>query len=248
MHIDVIANVGESRVIDLANRTVIVIDVLRATSTIVTALANGAIGVVPVETVGQAKQCSTSEDLLGGERYCKKITGFHAGNSPFEYIGEHIRGKRIVMTTTNGTRAIQKAVRADHILAGSFLNAHACAQAAVQLRKDVALLCAGTQDTYALEDGLCAGLLVHELMQASSHAPSSITTNDLGSTLLSAYLFHENNLLQALTNSASGKRLIKLGFERDIAYCASINTVPLVPYFNHQMMVPVNEAIIMPAI
>lgn len=242
MHIDVIANVGETRMIDLANRTVIVIDVLRATSTIITALAHGATGVVPVETVGQAKQCSTAEDLLGGERYCKKITGFHAGNSPFEYTGDHIAGKRIVMTTTNGTRAIQKAARADHILAGSFINARACAQAAVSLRKDIALLCAGTQDTFALEDGLCAGLLVHELMQTAPLPSSTVTANDLGTTLLSAYLYHEHNLLHVLSNCASGKRLIKLGFERDIAYCASINTVPLVPYFNHQMMVPLDTA------
>lgn len=244
MHIDVIANVGETRSIDLANRIVIVIDVLRATSTIITALAHEAIGVVPVETVGQAKQCSTAEDWLGGERFCKKIAGFHAGNSPYEYMGDSISGKRIIMTTTNGTRAIQKAARADHILAGSFINAHVCAQAALSLRKDIALLCAGTQDTFALEDGLCAGLLVHELMNRTTLPPSAVTMNDLGTMLLSAFLYHEHNLQQVVANCASGKRLIKLGFERDIAYCTSMNTVPLVPYFNQQMMIPLDKAVL----
>lgn len=238
MHIDVIASVSEARAIDLTNRTVIVIDVLRATSTIVTALANGARGVVPVETVGQAKLCSAPEDMLGGERFCKKITGFHMGNSPYEYMNEDIRGKRIIMTTTNGTRAIQKAIRAEHILAGSLLNARACAQAAALMRKDVALLCAGTQDTFALEDGLCAGLLVHELMQTVSDRAYTVSTNDLGSMSMSAYLYHEQRILPALQNCASGKRLTKLGFAKDIEYCSLVNSIALVPSYEQQMMIP----------
>ncbi|MGZ9586144.1 2-phosphosulfolactate phosphatase [Paenibacillus marinisediminis] len=238
MHIDVIASVGESRVIDLTHRTVIVIDALRATSTIVTALAHGALGVVPVETVGQAKQCCEPDDVLGGERFCKKIAGFHVGNSPFEYMNEEIRGKRIVMTTTNGTRAIQKAIRAERILAGSFLNARACAQAAWNLRKDVALLCAGTQDTFALEDGLCAGLLLHELMKTAESSSDSVTTNDLGSMSMSAYLHHEANLYEVLLNSSSGRRLSKLGYTKDIEYCSTVNSISLVPHYDQLMMIP----------
>ena len=238
MHVDVIASVSESRVIDLTNRTVIVIDVLRATSTIVTALANGAIGVVPVETVGQAKQCCEKEDVLGGERFCKKIAGFHVGNSPHEYRSEAISGKRIIFTTTNGTRAIQKAIRAEQILAGSFLNAHVCAQAAARQNKDIALLCAGTQDVFALEDGLCAGLLLHEFMSLAKEGPESVTTNDLGYLTLSAYMNHRTDLLAALQRSASGKRLAKLGYTEDIEYCANVNTIPIVPYYDQNMMIP----------
>ncbi|UHA72866.1 2-phosphosulfolactate phosphatase [Paenibacillus sp. 481] len=237
MQVDVIASVNEARAIDLTHRTVIVIDVLRATSTIVTALANGATSVLPVETVSQAKQCQEPNDVLGGERYCKKIAGFDTGNSPFEYMTTAFIGKRIILTTTNGTRAIQKAQKAEHILAGSFINADACARAAFKLRKDIALLCAGSQDTFAFEDGLCAGLLIDVLSRLASNA-SDITVNDYGYIMHSAFQHHRNSLTEALQKCAGGKRLAKLGFSKDVEYCAAVDSVPLVPILEQHVMRP----------
>ncbi|WP_195571174.1 2-phosphosulfolactate phosphatase [Paenibacillus sp. 1001270B_150601_E10] len=243
MHIDVIASVNEARAIDLSQRTVIVIDVLRATSTIVTALAHGASGVVPVETIGQAKQCATAGDLLGGERYCKKIPGFDLGNSPLEYAGEHVKGKRVILTTTNGTRAIQKSMRAKHILAGSLLNAKACAITALKLRNDIALLCAGTQEAFAFEDGVCAGMILHEMLHQPIHAELTLVYNDLGKMVMSAYRHHQDDLVHALKECASGKRLAKIGYADDIQHCAAINSIPIVPRFDQHMMIPFSAAI-----
>ncbi|PZM64365.1 2-phosphosulfolactate phosphatase [Paenibacillus dendritiformis] len=237
MQVDVIASVNEARAIELANRTVIVIDVLRATSTIITALAHGASGILPVETVQQAKQAARDGDITGGERNCKKIPGFDAGNSPFEYMGESVYGKRVVLTTSNGTRAIHKASKADVILAGAFLNASECARTAYQLRKDIAVLCAGTQDEFAFEDALCAGLIVAELFRLGRQE-QEMRTNDLGSILVSAYRHHEGAIPEALLACSGGMRLAKLGYAKDVEYCAGIDTVSVVPVWVQQMMLP----------
>lgn len=243
MHIDVIASINEARAIDLSQRTVIVIDVLRATSTIVTALAHGASGVIPVETIGQAKQCAGTHDLLGGERYCKNIPGFDLGNSPLEYTGASMKGKRIILTTTNGTRAIQKSLKAEYIFAGSLLNAKACAMTALKLRNDIALLCAGTQDNFAFEDGICAGMILHEMLHLPLPSELNLVYNDLGKMVLSAYRHHQDNMHMALMDCASGRRLMKIGYAQDIEHCAQLNAISLVPRFDRHMMIPFSLAI-----
>lgn len=234
MQVDVIASVNEARSDEFIHKTAVVIDVLRATSTIITALSNGCTEVQPAETVCQAKNLWQPGDWLGGERYGKKITGFHAGNSPYEYIGEETRGKKIILTTTNGTRAIQKSYKATHIIAGSFLNASACAHALLSLRKDVVILCSGAQDAFALEDGLCAGLILNELHKQAEHG-MTLQINDFGKAMQSAYLQHAEHLLDALLECTGGKRLSKLGYQHDIEYCAGVNTVPVVPIVTNQL-------------
>ncbi|WP_018755116.1 2-phosphosulfolactate phosphatase [Paenibacillus terrigena] len=233
MQVDVIASVNEARSDDFIHKTAIVIDVLRATSTIITALAHGASEVLPVETVQQARSCQQTGDILGGERFCRRIAGFHAGNSPYEYMTEEILDKRVILTTTNGTRGIQKSHKASHILAGALINASACANVALQLRKDIVLLCAGAQDVFALEDGLCAGLIIDELMKQSD-LDAVIQVNDFGLAMHSAYIQHEDRILQALMHCAGGRRLTKIGFAEDVEYCAGVNSVPLVPYISGQ--------------
>lgn len=233
MHVDVIASVNEARSDDFVHKTTIVIDVLRATSTIITALAYGCKEVLPVETVQQARACQQPGDWLGGERFCKKIAGFNAGNSPYEYMDENIRDKKVVLTTTNGTRAIQKSSKSTHILAGAFINASDCVAIALSLRKDIVLLCAGAQDVFALEDGLCAGLFVEELMLRSDPL-QPLQVNDFGFAMHSAYLQHKDNMVHTLMNCVGGRKLSKLGFSTDVEYCAGMNTVPVVPIVNDQ--------------
>jgi 2-phosphosulfolactate phosphatase len=236
MHVDVIGTVAEATTDDLLHRTVIVIDALRASSTLTTALAHGAVGVVPVETVQQAKQAQQPGDLLGGERSCKKIPGFDLGNSPFEYEPDVVRGRRIVMTTTNGTRGIQKALRAHHVLVGSFLNGSACAAAAAELQRDVAILCAGTQDVFSWEDGLCAGMIAEELLKLAA-----AEVNDFGLALLAGYRHEQADLAAALLATANGKRLAKLGFRDDVLYCARRNAFELVPVLRDGVLVPLRH-------
>ncbi|WP_028548790.1 2-phosphosulfolactate phosphatase [Paenibacillus sp. UNC451MF] len=229
MDITVLPSVNEARADELINKTVIVIDVLRATSTILTALSHGCKAIYPVETVLQAKQLYQPGFVLGGERACKKIPGFDLGNSPLEYTAASIAGKTLIMTTTNGTRAIQKANKAGTILAASLLNGRACAEEAITLKKDIIILCSGTQDVYSFEDGVCAGQLTDELLQSAVGSGTELNINDFGLSMLYTYRHVQSNLTEALINCANGKRLSKLGFLEDIKYCSEMNTIPLVP-------------------
>lgn len=234
MQVNVISSVNEARGDDFLNKTVIVIDVLRATSTIVTALAHGCSGIVPAETVQQAKQLQEPRDLLGGERFCKKIAGFHYGNSPLEYRSPEIIGNRVILTTTNGTRAIQKSLRADHVIAGSLLNAKACAKKAVELQREVAIVCAGTQDEFSLEDGLCAGLIVREFLQQVDREAQGV--NDLGLAMLHAFTHAETSLEHTLLACFNGKKLCRMGLQADVSFCAQVNAYDLVPVLQGQLM------------
>ncbi|PQP82176.1 2-phosphosulfolactate phosphatase [Paenibacillus sp. PCH8] len=226
MRVDVVGNVNEVRTIDIAGRSAVVIDVLRTTSTIVTALAYDAAAVIAVETVPQAKQLTGKDYIRGGERFDKKITGFEAGNSPYEYMTEGIADKTIILTTTDGTRALIKASRAKHVLAGSFLNVQAVAAVLCELQRDVLLLCAGDQDEFALEDGLCAGCIIDELHRQSH---SAIQLNDLGMVLHQAVSQCRESIPDLVRISSGGRRLEKLGKAHDIAYCSQLNLLDCVP-------------------
>jgi 2-phosphosulfolactate phosphatase len=239
MQVDVIASIGEARSDDFVHKTVIVIDVLRATSTLMTALANGCGGVIPVETVQQAKQLQEPGDLLGGERFCKKISGFDLGNSPFEYLNRELAGRRLIMTTTNGTRGIQKSRKASHVLAGALLNGTACAKAAAGFHRDVLILCAGTQDAFSWEDGLCAGMLVENIMRLTGESAAEV--NDFGLAMLAGFRHVKHDLESALLSCANGKRLSKMGFRDDVCYCARTDVIDVVPVLKDGMMVPLSQ-------
>lgn len=245
MHIEVVANIGEARSDDFLHKTVIVIDVLRATSTIITALIHGCKSIVPVETVLKARELYREGDLLGGERFCKKIPGFDLGNSPLEYTREAIQGKRIILTTTNGTRGIQKAVKADHVLAGAFLNSSACAEVVAQLKRDTVIVCAGTQDVFSLEDGLCAGHIVEEL--ASQLGEKQITTNDFGMAMRGCYLQAKDRLLETLLASSNGRKMCKSGYLSDIAACAQTSITDQVPILEGDQLVLLQRNLSRPA-
>ncbi|ANE48082.1 2-phosphosulfolactate phosphatase [Paenibacillus swuensis] len=239
MQVDVISSVNEARTDELLHKTVIVIDVLRATSTVVSALDNGGACIIPVETVSQAKQCQSLGDLLGGERYCKKIAGFHFGNSPLEYTEQHVKDRRIILTTTNGTRAVQKAQRAAIVLAGCLRNAASCAETAVSFGKDIAVLCSGTRDEFSLEDGLCAGLLVERIVQfVGNQSRARVSTNDLGMALRFAYLHQQDDITSTLLESSNGKRLARLGYREDVVYCSEVDVTTMVPILDQGMLVP----------
>ncbi|RTE09720.1 2-phosphosulfolactate phosphatase [Paenibacillus whitsoniae] len=235
MHIEVVANIGEARSEEFLHKTVVVVDVLRATSTIITALSNGSRGIVPVETVVKAKELYREGDLLGGERFCKKIPGFDFGNSPLEYTREAVQDRRIILTTTNGTRGIQKALKASHVLAGALMNGRACADAAIQLGRDTVILCAGTQDVFSLEDGLCAGLIMHEIIQKLG--AEHVQANDFGMAMHSAYLTCKHRLLDHLLSCSNGRKMKKSGFLADIILCAQANISESVPILENDHMV-----------
>ncbi|MBH5318076.1 2-phosphosulfolactate phosphatase [Paenibacillus sp. GSMTC-2017] len=234
MHVQVISSVNESCSAKFHHKTAIVIDVLRATSTIVTALSAGAKCVVPAETVMDARAMQLPGDVLGGERFCRKIAGFDLGNSPNEYTQQTVGGRKVILTTTNGTRGIHKSMRADHIIVASLLNADACARSALELRRDIVILCAGSHDDFAIEDGLCAGLIL-DCLKKQSGIP--IDVDDFGHAMHSLYRDRSEIVFETLLNSQSGKRLQKIGSRGDIESCASINTLNLVPYLSGDQLI-----------
>ncbi|MFX3633609.1 MAG: 2-phosphosulfolactate phosphatase [Candidatus Pristimantibacillus sp.] len=226
MQVQVISSVNEACSTRFHHKTAIIVDVLRASSTIITALSSGATGVIPIETVMEARAAQLSGDLLCGERFCRTIPGFDLGNSPDDYTINKVKDRRILMTTTNGTRAFHKSTKADYVLAAALLNASACAKAAIELRRDVVILCAGSHDEFALEDGLCAGLLLEKLQ---SFLGLPLEMCDFSLAMLSLYRDRADQLKESLYTSSAGKRLIKLGLKRDVDRCSLIDIYKDVP-------------------
>lgn len=234
MQVQVISSVNEASSGRFHHKTAIIVDVLRATSTITTAIAAGALCIIPAETVMEARALQRPGDLLGGERFCRKIAGFDLGNSPEEYTEQVVAGRRIVLTTTNGTRAIHKSMRADHVLTASLLNAAACARLAIELRRDIVILCAGSHDEFAIEDGLCAGLLLDKL-HLLSNLP--VEMDDFGTAMLALYRNRSAQMKETLVHGMSGKRLVKLGMKRDIDSCASVDIYQDVPRLSGDLLI-----------
>lgn len=220
---------------DLSEVACVVFDVFRATSTIVTALARGAESVLPVATIEEALRFREADKtiLLAGERNGLRITAaqtgrvdFDLGNSPREYSATIVRGRRIVTTTTNGTRAFAACRKARHVFAGSFLNLNSTAQHLARLNcSRVIFVCAGTGEGLALEDCLGAGALCHRLRALASHA----VLDDSAHIAADIYAAHENDLEAAMQKSSNARRLLSIPELRDdVAFCLSENLFPIV--------------------
>ncbi|MFD1428057.1 2-phosphosulfolactate phosphatase [Kroppenstedtia sanguinis] len=221
----IIPHVDDLHADQLVNRTVVMIDVFRASSCIVTALANGALFILPAETVSKARELATVGTLSGGERFGKSLEGFDLGNSPADYSKDRVKNKGIVMTTTNGTRALLKANRASEIRVGCFLNASSCAKAIRGLHRDVIFLCAGTRGGFSLEDGMAAGCILHHLLEINPAAELS----DQAHALRLGYLSCREHLTEILTMSQAGRRLIARGYRRDLLDCLQKDRYDIVP-------------------
>jgi 2-phosphosulfolactate phosphatase len=222
-HADIILTAEEVVAGKIRGSACVVIDVLRASTTIVTALANGSPGVVPVETPEEALRIAATRGacILGGERNGLKIDGFHLDNSPLEYTADNIFGRFIIFTTTNGTRAIRACAGADTLFIASFLNAQAVVNVLEEAEKHIVIVCAGTKGEPSIEDTACAGMLLDMLQKELSSAAKDA---------VALWRSHQHNLVNMMKNASShGKSLVELGFERDIEYAANINIFDVVP-------------------
>lgn len=212
------------------DRTVVVIDVLRATSTILEALVNGAQAVVPVDSVDiavtKAQEIGRDQAILCGERDTQPIAGFHMGNSPLEFTADRVAGKTLVMTTTNGTRALVMGGSGGRCVVGSFLNATAVADAVAE-DEHVLLLCAGREGRFALEDALCAGAIARRIR--AKQGARALRPNDAARTAMLLARRYEGDLLKALRRTAAGRRLTELGRIADIEHCARADLHDRVP-------------------
>jgi len=213
-------------------KTAIVIDVLRATTVIATALTNGAREVIPVGTVDFAMKVSSdafrSQTLLCGERNTKKVEGFTLGNSPSEYKPEIVSGKSIILYTTNGSKSFVKAKFCENLFSACFNNLPAIVKYLVALKKDVEIICAGTNGVFNLEDSICAGKIVSEIQQLKKN----LVFSDSALACITLYKFSGKSIANMLSKTEHGKLLIENGFEEDIEVCAKIGTTDVIPYFS----------------
>jgi 2-phosphosulfolactate phosphatase len=229
---------------DLSGGTVVVIDVLRASTTIVYALQAGANAVIPCKTIDEAREIAArflpNEKILGGERGGTPIDGFDLGNSPLEYTPEVVRGKTVIFTTTNGTQALIHAQKAKQIFLGAFVNATAVAQKLLG-QDAVHLLCAGTDGQRTDEDILFAGMLAEKLQrqggvqyklndQAIAACDLWRHTLDITQATMTEPPKPEP-LAEILSHSLGGNNLVSLGMDRDILAAAQIDHFAIVPWF-----------------
>ena len=218
---------------DLGRTTCVVLDILRATTTMLTALANGAQAIVPAEDIPEAleRHRQQPDSLLAGERNGLRIradlTGgieFDLGNSPREFTPERVRGRTIIMTTTNGTRALRACAKAQRVMVGAFLNLGAVAATVQQhFGPGVLIVCSGTLDQASLEDTLAAGALCDLLW--SGYQPIAVA--DSAQLARELYLAHRGHLLAAMRLSRNGRRLLNAPALRDdVPFCLQRDTIP----------------------
>lgn len=212
----------------LAGGVAVVIDVLRATTTIIYALAAGCTEVYPCaevdEAVDRAGQMRIGRALLGGERHGVPLPGFDLGNSPREYTAKLCRGNSLVLTTTNGTRAILRAAEAERVLIAGFVNFSAVCEQLQAESRPIHIICAGTDGELTLEDTLLAGALVEGLCAAVG-----IRLNDSARLAWDCFENHGRMLLGALEVSRGGTNLRDLGYDEDIRSAALVDQFALVP-------------------
>lgn len=212
---------------------VIMIDVLRASSTVCAALFNNAKEVISTETPEKAikiySSLSKESRFLGGERNSIKVDGFDAGNSPFEYTRDKVSNKSVILTTTNGTQIFQKAKFAEHKLVGAFVNFSAIIgfikSKTQEKNHRISFLCAGTNGRMAYEDTLCAGAFIDEIHK---FLPDYSLT-DTADASKNLYNLHSENMQEFIKQKQHPKSLIELGLVDDVDFCLTKDSFPVVP-------------------
>ncbi len=229
---------------DLAGSTVIVVDLLRASTTICQALSNGAKCVIPSlevdETFARAaahveKHGDREKILLGGERGGQRIEGFDLGNSPLDYTSEQIFGQTVLFTTTNGTKALAHARLADRVLIGAAVNRQAIVDAVAGAPR-VDILCAGTGGKVTREDILAAGAIASQIKapheSCSANSWSDAACREWQELLTTAHALDRTpseQFAHELRDTLGGKNLLALGYDDDLLFCAQLDTLDIVP-------------------
>ena len=175
-----------------------------------------------------AKTFPPNTTLLGGERGSRKIEGFGLGNSPREYQGEKVRGKRLILTTTNGTKAFHAVSSGKKVLVGSFLNITAVAERCFELNQDLFIYLSGDEGNFSLEDTVCGGMLIDRIIKKGG---KSFLLTDASHSAHILFQKFEANIAESFTLSQHGRGLVDRGFEEDLPYCAQVDMTNLVPVF-----------------
>ncbi|MGL5574087.1 MAG: 2-phosphosulfolactate phosphatase family protein [Sarcina sp.] len=228
MKIDVVISANYINQDLLKGKSVVVIDMLRATSVITTALANGAKEVIPTLTVEEAfdiKKSLEEDVILAGERQAKKVDGFDLSNSPLEFTPEVVNEKTVVLSTTNGTRALTLSSTGDKVFVASVLNAKATSKKLLEVGKDIVFINAGTNGNFSTDDFICGGYIISELCKETSCDLTDIAK-------ISKEIYETNSNIREYVKNATHYRVLKaLELEADIDYCCKKDMFDIVPEF-----------------
>lgn len=210
------------------NDTTIVVDIFRATTTMCMALNNGAGAIIPVADITEAEAYKAKGYLVGAERRTRKCDFADFGNSPFDYSKEIVKGKEVVFTTTNGTRAIYAARDSANLLIGAFSNLNAIAERCIEIGGRIVVLCAGWENKVNIEDTLFGGALAELLMSSNSLEFGS----DAVQIALELWRSAKEDLHEYIKTSDHYKRLVANDAHGDASFCLTLNTMPIVPFFS----------------
>lgn len=216
---------------------IVVIDVLRATSAICIAFDYGVKSIIPVDSIEAALEYQKQGYLVGAERQGKIVEGFDFGNSPFSYMKDEIKGKDVVLTTTNGTKAIHIAKHANQVVIGSLLNLDALCQWLEKQNKNTLCLCSGWQNKFNLEDTICAGAISEYLINTGKF------TSDEDSSIAAKYLYlsAKDNYFGYLKSSSHRRRLRNLNLNEDIKFCLTPNSSKAIPILHEGKLVDIRD-------
>ena len=223
---------------DLEDKTVVVIDILRASTSICASLQAGAKGVIPVSEPGEAgalwTRLGSDSAVLAGERGGIKIENFQLGNSPAEFTPEAVGGRNVILCTTNGTGIFNRASRAPHVVSGAFVNITELTTQVAGWKNDVVIVCAGREGGFSVEDTLCGGMLIDCLNQTEG---SAVELNDAGSLAKLLYKGMGASLRKTVANGEHGRYLASISMGGDIDLCTAVDSMPIVPVMNDGCLV-----------
>ena len=218
---------------------VVVIDVLRATSAICAAFYNGVKELIPVSTVEEAMEYQKKGYLVGAERNGKVVEGFDFGNSPFSYMKPEFKDQTVVLSTTNGTKAINIAKEGGQVVIGAFTNLDILKYWLEKQDKNILCLCSGWQNKFNLEDTICAGAISEHLISTGNY--TSIEDSSIAAKYL--FLSAKDNILGYLKSSSHRRRLLNLNLSEDIKFCLTPNATPVIPVLEGDRLVAIPETV-----
>jgi 2-phosphosulfolactate phosphatase len=238
MRIDVVFTPAGLTPGEVQGRAVFVIDILRATTSMCAALSHGAKAIIPVasteEALRLAQTIGSTDVLLAGEKACVRIPGFHLGNSPLEMTEQVVRGKTLIITTSNGTKALLACQGASAVFPVAAVNLSAAVEKAREVLESdqhILIVCAGREGAFSLDDAYCAGRLAAAIIGA--HTPRR-ALNDAGVACLDLVRRYRDNWERPLAYSRAGRELIKLGFRDDVREAARMDAYPVLPHFHER--------------
>ena len=224
---------------DTQARLVLIVDVLRASTTVATALGNGAKTVIPLEApddvITRSREFHRSQIILAGEQWMHPISGFDLGNSPQAFQPKVVEGKTILITTTNGTRTLLGVQGARDIVIASYVNftaVLAMMKVAARSNTDIAIICAGEEGSFTLEDAACAGRYVRAIPKRAD----SVQVNDAASASVLIEKKYGDNIAKVFKESAHGQALQEAGFGDDLAAAAEVDAYPVVPIYQDRQI------------